>query len=205
MKRPKINLNFKMLTDADFLTKAEHIHQSMGAEPVFATSIPSLADLKTSVDAYSAALTDAKELGKVKVAVKNQARKSLELLLFQLGMYVMNVANGDETILVSSGYTLSKFPQPNYITSPGNVKLENGVSTGQLISTVKRQKGVKSYMHQITGELPNENTVWENNASSRSRYVFTNLEPGKQYWVRVAIVASNEQLAYSNVATQFAQ
>ena len=205
MKRPRINLNFKKLTDADFLTKTEHIQQSMTGNAAFTNPMPTLTELETAVNAYGVALTDAKDLGKVKVTIKNQARTSLERLLFQLGMYVINFANGDESIFISSGYTLTKFPHPNYIASPGNVKLENGISSDQLVSVIKNQKGVKSFLHQITPEPPNDNTVWESNATSRSKYVFTNLQPGKQYWVRVAVVAGNEQIACSNLATQYVQ
>ena len=205
MKNSKISISFTKYSDADFLTKAEHIYQSMTANVVFATPIPPLTDLSAAIEAYSNALTNAKGLGKIPVAIKNQTREVLEQLLFQLGMYVMYVANGDETMLITSGYTLLKTPEPNYITSLGNVTLANGVTSGQLVSAIKRQKSIKSYLYQVATEPPTENTAWESNASSRSRYVFTNLQPGKQYWVRVAAVASNEQVAYSTVATQFAQ
>lgn len=205
MKNSKISVSFTKFSDADILTKSEHILQSMTGNVSFPNPIPTLAELQTAIDAYSVALTNAKGLGKVPVAIKNQTRAVLEQLLFQLGMFVMYVANGDETILITSGYTLTRTPEPNYITSPGNVTLENGVTSGELVCAVKSQKAVKSYLHQITAELPAENTVWESNASSRSRYVFTNLQPGKQYWIRVAAIASNEQTAYSTVATQFAQ
>lgn len=205
MKIQKISVSFTKYSDADFLGMAEHILQSMTGNPAFTDPIPTLADLQAAVLKYSNDLVNAKGLGKLNVAVKNQSRKALEMLLFQLGMYVMFVANGDETILISSGYILNKEPEPNHIVNPGNVTLSNGVTSGEMVSAVKAQRAVKSYLHQITGELPTENTVWESSASSRSRYVFTNLVPGRQYWVRVAAIASNEQTAYSTVATQFVQ
>lgn len=205
MKTFKVNVSFSRLSDADFLNKAEHILQSMTNNPAFPNPVPTLAEVQAAITKYSADLVLAQGLGKVNVANKNQSRQALEKLLTQLGMFVMFVANGDETILISSGYTLTKMPEPNYITNPGNVELSNGITSGQMVSTVKGQRAVKSYLHQIASELPTENTVWNSNATSRSKFVFTDLQPGKQYWVRVAAIGGNEQTAYSAIATQFAQ
>lgn len=205
MKILKVIINYSKLTDANLLSKAEHILQSMTGNPDFPSPVPTLADVQTAVTKYSADLVLAQGLGKVNIANKNQSRMELEKLLAQLGMFVMFVANGDEAMLVGSGFTLAKTPEPGYITNPGNVSLTNGNTSGVLVSAVKGQRAVKSYLHQITGDPPTEATVWTSNATSRSRFVFTNLQPGKQYWIRVAAVASNDQIAFSPVASQFAQ
>lgn len=205
MKNGKISLSFSKFGHSNFQTKAEHIYQSMTASAYFTNPVRPLADIKIAIDNYSDALTNAKGGGKVPVAIKDQTREALEQLLFQLGMFVMYIANGDETILVTSGYTLTKTPEPGYITNLGNVTIANGVTSGQLMSSVKPQKSIKSYSHELAEELPTESTVWQPFNCSRSKYVFTDLVPGKQYWIRVSAVASNGQVAYSNVATQFAQ
>lgn len=205
MKLQKISISFSKYSDADFLNKAEHILQSMAGNPAFPDPIPTLAELGTAVTKYSNDLVAAAGLGRNNVAEKNQSRTQLELLLGQLGMFVMFVGNGNLAILTSSGYTLTKEPEPNYITNPGNVTLLNGVTSGEMVSMVKTVKAAKSYLHQITDQQPAETTVWTSTPSSRSKFVFKNLEPGKKYWVRVAAIASGEQLAYSTVSSQFAQ
>lgn len=205
MKSQKVSISFAKYTDSDLETKSEHILTSMTGNPAFADPIPTLVELQNAVTTYSLNLVTAAGLGKVAVAEKNKSRRILELLLTQLGMYVMYIANGDAAILTSSGFSLTKLPEPNYITNPGNVKLTNGVTSGQLESMVKAQKAARTYLHQIADEMPTDTTVWQSKASSRSSYVFNNLVPGKQYWVRVAATASGEQVAYSTVATQFVQ
>ncbi|HET7117026.1 MAG TPA: fibronectin type III domain-containing protein [Hanamia sp.] len=205
MKTLKVNVSFTKLSDADFLNKAEHVLQSMTGNPAFPNPIPTLAEVQAAITKYSNDLVLAQGLGKVNVANKNQSRLALEKLLAQLAMFVMFVANGDETILISSGYTLSKTPEPNHIDNPGNVILSNGITSGEMVSAVKGQRAVKSYLHQITAELPTDTTLWESTATSRSKFVFTNLQPGKQYWVRVAAIGGNEQSAFSSIATQFVQ
>jgi hypothetical protein len=205
MKLQRVRLSFRLFTDADFLTKAEFILISMTGNASFPTPVPVLADVETAVAAYSDALNAAEGLGRVNVAWKNKTRTDLETILIQLGMYVMSVANGDAAMLTSSGFTLTKAPEPRYITNPGNVTLSNGVTSGELTDAVASVRGARIYYHEITDTAPTEETVWVRNQSSRSKYVFTGLTPGKQYWVRVAAVGSGEQIAYSNVAAKFVQ
>ena len=205
MKLQKVSISFSKYSDADFETKAEHIVGSMTGNPAFVSPIPTLADVQAAVTKYSADLVAAAGLGRLNVAEKNKSRQQLELLLTQLGMYVMYIANGDAAILTSSGYSLTKEPEPAYVTNPGNVTLTNGVTSGQLIGTVKNVKAALGYLHEITEAEPVDATVWNSTPSSRSSFVFKNLQPGKKYWVRVGAIASGEQLAYSTVASQFAQ
>ena len=205
MRIPKITLNFARLRDSVFENKAKHILESMTDNPNFPDPIPTLVQLQTAITNYSNALVAAAELGKNNVANKNKYRSELELLLFQLGMFVMFVANGNVTILISSGYTLSKEPEPQHLENPGMVMLENGISTGQLVATIKKPAGARSFAHEICDEQPTPATVWNSTPTSRSSFVFNGLLPGKQYWVRVAVTGSAGQIAYSTVSTQFAQ
>lgn len=205
MRFQKISLNFSNYSDADFQTKAVFVLTSMTGNPAFTDPIPTIAQVQAGVSNYSEAMTAAAGLGRINVAHKNKARQELEALLQQLGMYVMYVANGDAAILTSSGYSLTKMPEPSYISNPGNVTLKNGVTSGELVDSVGTVAAARLYFHEICDTAPSEATVWTRNQSSKSRFVFTGLTPGKQYWVRVAAVGSGEQIAYSTVATQFVQ
>ena len=205
MRLQKICLSFRPFSDSDFQTKAIFILTSMTGNPSFSDPIPTLAEVQTAVGNYSSALSAAAGLGLINVAQKNKARRELEALLQQLGMYVMYVANGDAAILTSSGYTLTKMPEPSYISNPGNVTLKNGVTSGELVDSVPQVNAARVYFHEICDTAPTETTTWTRYQSSKARFVFTGLTPGKQYWVRVAAVGTGEQIAYSTVATQFVQ
>ena len=204
MKKQKISLSFRGYSDSAFLGKAGHIASSMANNTYFPTPVPALADVQEALDAYSAALLAAADLGRTNVASKNQARLILEQLLAQLGMYVMFIANGDPLILTSSGYTLNKLPEPRYIENPGNVVLSNGITSGEINSSVKNV-ATSGYLFEITDTLPAPDTVWTSIPSSRSQFVFKNLAAGKQYWIRVAALGNRNQIAYSTIATIFAQ
>ena len=203
MTKPKIQLSFLRFSDSNFLTKAVLIVTSMTNNPAFTNPIPTLADVQTALDNYAKNLTAAAGLGRTNVADKNQSRDLLEQLLSQLGMWVMFIANGDLAILTSSGFTVSKDPQPRKLDKPGDVTLSYGITAGTLISSIAKGNA-NSFIHEITDALPTENTVWTSYPSSTSQFTFTNLTPGKQYWVRVAAIGNRKQIAYSNVATQFA-
>ncbi len=205
MRTSKVNISFSVYSDANLETKAGLILASMTDNPAFTNPIPTLAELEVAVKKYSDALVAAASLGRINVANKNAIRQKLELLLSQLGMYVMYIANGDEAILVSSGYSLAKVPAPNYITYPGNVTLSNGITAGQMLASVKKVKGANAYLHEICTEPPTEDTLWISNPSTRSQFTFNNLVPGRKYWIRVAATGAGEQIAYSAVASQFAQ
>lgn len=205
MKLQKISTSFGTYSDANLEQKAEYIKEQMTGNASFPAPDPSLGDLQDAIDAYSTALISAAGLDCTEVAQKNEYRQALEVLLAKLGMYVMNVALGNTAMLTSSGFTLIKSNEPQYIANPGNVTISNGVTSGELVASVPAVKGARSYLHQITTEPPTDATEWESTSTSRSRYTYSNLTPGKQYWIRVAAVGSRQQIAYSPVATQFAQ
>ena len=205
MRNPKINLNFTIYSDADQLTKANLIATCIAANPtVFATPEPPLTDLQAAIDKYANDLTAAAALGRVNVDNKNRSRAVLMDILVQIGRYVMFVAAGVEKILVLSGYTLAKTPQPHHLVNPGNVTLTNGITTGTIVCTVKGGNA-NSYLHEITDVLPTDSTVWTKFPSNSRQFTFMDLTPGKQYWIKVAAVGYRKQIAYSTVATQFAQ
>ncbi len=205
MNTAKASIRFSRYSDADFETKAEYIVSCMTGNPAFTSPIPTLADVQTALTKYSADLVAAAGRGLVAVAEKNKSRNALELLLTQLGMYVMYIANGDEAILTSSGYTLVKMPTSLQLGNLGQVEVTNGQTSGVLETSVKSQKGIRSFSHEYTDSPPTEDTKWLSTPSSRANFAFTNLLPGKQYWFRVGAVGARNQVVYSSVASQFAQ
>lgn len=200
-----VRIAFKQFTDPGLRKKAEHIYDSLYENLIYAALAALVATLKLALDKYSADLAAAATNDRNAVAQKNKSRGELADLLRQLGLAVMAEAKGDQAALVSSGFTLVKEREARYITNPGNVSLWQGISSGMVVSMVKPVTGAKSYVHQIATELPVDGSTWTSVTSSSSRYVFENLIPGKQYWLRVAVVGSRNQIAYSNVASWFAQ
>lgn len=205
MMKPRILISFTNYTDADLKEKAGYILTSMTKNPNFKTPVPAIAEVSAALDKYSAALIAAASLDRVMVAEKNKSRKALVSLLTQLGMYVMFVANGDAFVLVSSGYSLGKMPEPGKLGNPGLVTLKSGVTSGQMLSSVKRLKYAKMYSHEITAQQPGDEGNWDATHTTTSKQLYNGLVPGKQYWVRVAAIGSFGQVTYSGVSSMYVQ
>ena len=205
MKMQRISTSFGSFTDANLEQKSELILQQMTGNAFFPTPAPTLAEVEDAITDYSAALVAAANFDRIKVALKNEARQVLEVTLSKLGMYAMNVALGNAAMLASTGFTLIKQSEPQYIANPGNITIANGITAGEQVVSVAAVKGAKSYLHQCSTAAPTDTTVWQSINSSRSKFTYTELQPGQQYWYRVAVIGSRGQIAYSPVATQFAQ
>ena len=201
----RVSISFLRYSDAGFEGKGKHILACITGNTSFPEPNPSVTALTDAVTDYSTKRIAAANLGRIEVAAKNAARETLEIMLEQLGNYVMNVANGNVEMLTGSGFTLIKEREPRYITNPGGVTLSNGVTSGTLVASVVAVPGAGGYIHEISEQAPTENQVWVSAVTTTSRYTYTNLLPGKQYWVRVAAIGARKQIAYSTVATQFAQ
>lgn len=199
----RISISFSKFADASFLQKALFIITCMTNNIYFTSPVPTLVVVQAAYDKYAAALNAAAALGRQQVLDKNIARKELEDILAQLGRYVMFIANGDEAKLGSSGFTITKYPQPRVLLNPGNVTITIGSNPGELISQVPMQNAT-GFNHQITDALPTLDTVWSNFITSTSKHTFTGLIPGKQYWVRVIALGTRKQQEYSTVGTQYA-
>ena len=206
MKMQKVSTSFSNYSDANLEQKAEYIHEQMTTNATFFPAPePTLGALKDAITEYSTALIAAAGLDRTLVALKNEKRQNLEVVLAKLGMYAMNVALGSVAMLTASGFTLLKQGEVQYITNPGNVVIANGITSGELVASVPAVKGAKSYLHQISTVEPGENTPWQSITTSKAKFTYSELQAGKQYWVRIAAVGSRGQIAYSPVSTQFAQ
>jgi hypothetical protein len=154
---------------------------------------------------YIDALQKAASKEIIAVTIKSKIRKELEHQLARLALYVMYIADDNEAILVSSGYSLTKTPSSQKIDHPGGVILRNGITSGQLTAKIKAAKGARSYSFEITNGPITNDSKWEAFNSSRCSFTYNNLKPGQFYSVRVAVLGTGIQKSYSNPASQWAQ
>lgn len=141
----------------------------------------------------------------VAIKVKQKTRETLEHQLSRLALYVMYVADENVTIILSSGYSLTKNPSPQKIESPGNVMLHTGRNSREMKAKIQAVKGAKSYLFEITPGRAAQDSVLEDYSSSRCTFTFNKLTPGQLYSVRVAVLGTVLQKTYSGVFSQWAQ
>ena len=201
----RLKTGFDQLSDPDFQTKTESIYASMLGNINFPAPTPGLPVIDAAIEAYSAALIAAQQKDKNAVATKNQARNNLTALLIQLANSVMTTANGDKTMLISSGFDLAKDGETTPIVKPASISLTDGQNAGELVVKVPRTKGSTGYGPQYTTGPLTADSQWTAFMTSSSKYTFTNLEPAKKYWCRVAVVGPYNQLVYSDAISRVAQ
>jgi hypothetical protein len=204
MKRTRIKLSFIRLTDSKFLAKANFIMSSMTNNAVvFVAPQPTLIVVAAAIKAYSDAYYQADGGSKMDQENKATTRTALENILYSLGLWATFITDGGENLALS-GFDLVKDPQPRKLGGLADATLSQGISTGQINASVPKGNAA-SFSFEITNAVPTAQTVWQTFQVSTSQYVFKNLVPGQQYYIRVGAIGNRKQLVYSNVGTETAK
>jgi hypothetical protein len=200
MKLFRLRMDFSRLTDAALEAKVQAIVQAMNLNiALFADPNPTMANLSQATTAFVVALSKAATRDKGLVAIKDEKRLELEQMLSTLAAFVMNVAGNNESTLVLSGFDLVKQATAKPpIQAPENFALASGLNEGEIIATIKRVDGARSYQYEVTPDPLTPDSQWETTSSTLSKNAFANLEPGKKYWFRVAAVGPRKQVTYTN-------
>ena len=205
MSNNKINMGFTHFNGPAMQARTRDIIAALTDNALLPNPEPSIATVTTHLDTYTQDCVEAAAGSRAAVVNKALSRKQLETTLGLLGLWIMSVAKNDLSILATCGYTISKQPQPRYITAPGLVSLSNGLSGGQLVAAVPAVSGATGYQFEISEFPPGDGVNWVSTIASTTKFTYKNLVPGKQYWVRVAAAGSRQQLEYSDVVSRFVQ
>jgi hypothetical protein len=202
----KIKFDFPRLSDANLEISAQAIVLAMTGNANFTTPSPTLTVVNAAITPYSLALSAAQTRDKNKIAEKNDARVALQDVLILLGNYVTLTAEGDRTILLSSGFPLVKerVPAPD-ITKPENIEVANGINSGEANVSVTAVPYAKSYVHQFTSDPLTAASNWSSTPTTRCKHTYNDLAPGQKLWFRVAAVGCKGQLAYSDPLSKIVQ
>ena len=203
MENLRITNGFDRLSDANLAVRATQIIGDLTGN---FSSAPGLPALTTAKDLFATALNAAKDGGKFEVALKNQRRDELIDQLHLMGNYVLYTCAGDRVMAISSGYTIAKTPSPApEVTKAENQKLDEGVNSGELHYSFEKVPGARSYVYQFTPDQLTENSAWNNEMGTKRKFLFSGLESGKRYWVRVAAVGIGGQTVYSDPVSRIVQ
>lgn len=195
MTNLRITDSISRLSDANLAAKTNQI--IAGLQEYFATA-PGLPDLIAARTAFEEALTVAKDGSLIEKAIKNQKRQELLNHHYLMIPYVLVTAAGDAVMALKSCYTLAKPPLPSPELTPAqNQKAVSGLNSGEVDYSFEKVPGARSYMYQCTPDPLTENSVWANHTGTIRRYVFTGLQTGKRYWIRVAAIGRLGQTVFS--------
>ena len=205
MAKLNINNGFEGMPDLDFLGKVRYIVGQMTGRTEFPTPDPSLASVTTLANEFEQAIQDAEAGGSVEKSVRDSKKEGLITTMHNLGDYVLFQAKQDRIVVELSGFDIAKAPTPQPpIEKPEGLSLTDGVNAGDILLAFKKVKGSKSYLYQISPD-PTDETKWVSMHGTIRKNLFTGLESGKRYYVRVVAIGTNSQAVYSDVVSRIAQ
>ncbi|HEY8895127.1 MAG TPA: fibronectin type III domain-containing protein [Niastella sp.] len=187
---------FKQVRDSELAKTANRILGCAKGNSFFPDTTL-VQELEKRTIAFQVSMNNAADGGKTLIAIRKDCRRSLIEIMVQYGFYVSQICKGDQAMLLSSGFDLSK--------EVGVLKLQATIDSlevsnakpGEAYIKVNSVKGARAYVHQYSMELPTGTTVWVSETTTSRKHTFTGLKPMATYWFRVIAVGRNGQSVIS--------
>lgn len=181
--------------------KCQEIVTSMTGNPNYLTPNPDLASISTAIQELAEAYEAALDLGMTKKAIMREKNEALNNLMRTLRDYVNEVGNGDEVILMSSGFDLAKLPSPiGALSAPINLRALYSETPGEVNLRWKPVYGAATYKAQYKPD-GQDNAEWlDAGLSTKGRFTVTGLNNAQYYWFRVAASGAAGQSPFSDPA-----
>jgi hypothetical protein len=199
-----ISKKYKRQRDGDLSMTGKRVVEKTDNNPNFSNPPEALAKLKKLVPEYDESVVNAKGRDKEMVAIKKAKKKEVVALLSELDSYVTLTCNGDEALLLNSGFDITGQTEEQPMAPIQKLEVELG-PPGEVTIRVKRIKGARAYMHQYTTEPPTSETVWINEGSTNAFFTFRGLKSGTKYWFRIIALGVNGQTVHSPVDSRIVQ
>ena len=203
MNRTNVALrNFKSFSEAKVLAFSDAVIAALTGNANFPTAPTLLAELVTAQQDYSAALSAAKDGGRMQAAEKNVAKDAVTAILQQLCGLVNFVGDGDRVKLLSSGFDISRDIETPVVIEPAkNVVINYGSNSGEMTVAVKGVKGHKGLVFEYAvatekNELA-EDSNWISRPSSTTQCTIVNMPVGRRVLIRIGIAGPRKQLVYT--------
>jgi len=193
MKTIHVVLNTRGLALAQLAVYGQSIATAMSKNSNFPNLFPGVATLQSAVDNFSKAISNAHPGNKESTANVHAAELALNRVLKAIAAHVEYVSNNDETIALSSGFSLRQPNQPGAHTFDATHGLHSGT-----VNLKSPARGNASYVWQFTPDPP-EDAGWQTSAiTMQASHVVKGLKAGSKYWFRVGLVTVSGQQPYSD-------
>jgi len=206
MGNAKISKDFSTgkYADSDFTIKAGHIVEKMTDNTNFATPEPALANLTAANNALLAAMAKVQSGNREDTVIKNNCRTALETLLKSEADYVQRISNGDEAIILSSGFDVNKKPGTvGQLAKPTNLAVKPGDNRGTLLVSCDVVENASFYEFDYTEAPVTADSVWTQKTTTKHKLLIEGLASGKQYTFRVAGAGSDPSRVWSDDVSSY--
>lgn len=191
--------------ESDLELTGQRVIEEMENNPAYPNPPAALAELKKVLPEFRTARVNAQDGGKKMVSIKNDKKAVVLNSMQELADYVTVTANGDRTLILSSGFdATSESSRSNVPPSVEILEVDLGPS-GKATTRTKNVTGAKAFVHQYTTESPGVHTEWFGEGSSHGSHTFEGLSSDKRYWFRVEVIGVGKQRGYSPVVSRVIQ
>jgi hypothetical protein len=199
--KSSITKEYKRIGNAAFLSRCNNVFTGIQGNPLFPQPPVKLEDFKLQVDQLEAAMVDAQHRDRLKAAQKNGVIAKLTEMLDQLADYVTTVANADEAILLASGFAVNAISVTPSFGPAEDFAVKIGPASGQVSVSVKRIPAATTYA-VFYGIANNENTVWQHELKTISKFSLFGLQAGKSYVFKMKIIGTNDKAIETEIITK---
>jgi hypothetical protein len=190
MRIKRILLSFCNYSVANLIIFARSVVSKMTGNPNFTTPDPLLADITTAIDDLEKKAALAKDGSKTAKSDLKKSKKDLIELIRSLVWYVEKIAKGIENILTSSGFELSKDPEPS---QRDDFWVLHGMNPGELLIGCVAYPKAGAYIWQVSASevMPVSDKDWLfAGASTQRKTYLTGFTPETKRWFRVCPVTA---------------
>jgi len=198
------NFSSSKFSDEALVTKAQVIHDNMNGNTHYPSPDPALDVLQTATTELKDAIVKAKNGSKDDTSDKNAKRQILVDLLHRLSYYVQVTSNGDETIILSSGFDINKPAGPvGALPKPDNFKVVIGANKGSIELSCDAVNHASFYEFQYTKTPVTATSVWVMRTATKRRILIEALTSGQQYVFKMAAAGSDPNRTWTDEISSY--
>ena len=205
----QIKMDFRTLSPAEKVTRAEQIVASLTGNANFPTPNPPLAAVTAAANDLRAAIVEAqtaRQAAQAKTAAQHDSETSLDKIIRQLAAYIENVSGGDEKIIRSAGVSVRSplTATSDTLAAPTGLSATEGDHEGEIDLHWNSVKRARSYIVERSADPPTDTSWTQVQVVVSSSATVNGLARGAKHWFRVAAVGANGQSGWSDPATKIA-
>lgn len=181
----KVVLTFVRLSTLSKIAFYKNVVDLMTNNPNFPTPEVALSELTAIVGKMESAYFEFKNGSHLAKANLDMFTVQADELFRKQANYVTRIANGNESIIISSGFEASKDSTPRQHT---DFQIKDGEKPGSFELKKLAEEGAKSYLwHMHADTIPSNEKEWEvAGITTQSSIEINGLISGTRYWFRVA-------------------
>lgn len=190
MRKNTVVYDFVRFNNPVLISFAGHVLESMTNNQYFPNAGPLLSTMQEELESMKTHHQASMKGDREESALTRKSKELLIKVLKKLADMVDDVADGDEAIIISSGFHLAKQPET---TTRALVVVEAGDKPGTVVLRRQADPDAKSYLW----EKSLDGKVWEfAGVSGITRHTISGLQALTRYYFHVAVVTSEGTSAF---------